>query len=104
MIHASRIGLPMVEISVPKVVAELLFGAPAEPPMALRYPQNARNGYGQLTPLSVATWLVMPLSSGGCDWAMTESDDPQGPVAVGKRLLFFRWKYAARFLERGGRP
>jgi hypothetical protein len=100
MISNSCLGL--VELRVPRVVADLLFGAPVEPPM-LRYPET-RDGYGNLTPIGVAVWLVAPISSGGCDWPMGESADPQGPVAVAKRLMFFRWWFRATYLARGGAP
>ena len=91
--------MSFVNLSVPRTVADF-FGA--EPSLSLRYPVTV-DGYGATTPLSVALWLASPADAGGQEWALGDSGDPQGPLAVAKRLLFMRSEYEADYVARGGR-
>lgn len=62
---------------------------------ALRRP-DPRDGRGNVTPLMVAVWLT---ENG---WTLGETGDPQGPLAVAKRLLFARQCFEQVYRERGG--
>lgn len=67
----------------------------ADPMADLRYP-DARDARGNLTPISVALWLTEH------GWSLGDSDDPQGTIAVAKRLIYSRLYHERTFLERGG--
>lgn len=81
----------MLTMSVPRVVAEFVGSGVV---YTRSYPWTGTSE------TAIVVWLT---EYEGGSWKVGDSHDPQGPIAVTKRLLFARWRYEADYLERGGR-
>ena len=94
-------GDRIAELRVPRVVAEVAerMGF-TEPPYCLEYPMPQH-----VSAAAVAVWLIEYRSDDGKGlWRVGVRDnDPQGPMAVARRLLFWQWIFKTRYLARGGR-